>query len=166
MSLKEELQEKYKEAEDLYKKEGINISFSIVKKPDKIQEILNFDFSDIDTLSIKDMEKYIGALTQYNIFITRYVNVLTIFYIIAKEFYEKAVNKEAVTKEGKTIKERVVKAESENEEIQYLKSEMQRQEKRLAFHKNVPETIKEMIQSVKKVYDARRNEGQGERDHR
>lgn len=159
MSLKDQLQAKYQEAKHTHESEGFAVSFQNVKKPSKIEEILNFDFSDLDTLAIRDLEKFIGALSQYNVFYTRYVNIVTIYYIIAKEFYEKAVNQAAVGIDGKTVKERIVKAEKANEEIQYLKSEVQRQEHRLAFHKNVPETIKEMIQTCKKVYDARRNEG-------
>ena len=122
MSLKDELIAKYKEAEAIHKQEGHEVSFENVAKPSKIKEILEFDFSDLDTLSIRDIEKYIGALTQYNVFYTRYVNIITMYYIIAKEFYDKTVNQASIDIEGKTVKERIVKAEKENEEIQYLKS--------------------------------------------
>ncbi len=131
-----------------------------VQKPSIVEDVLAFDFSNIDTLSNNNLEKYMGALSQYYIYISKYINEITIAANSVQRRYDFTINQKilSVKKNGQTVKEKTMEAEGDPAIIE-LGAMLERFQARVAMYKNIPDSIELMIQSIKKVYDSRQKEG-------
>lgn len=152
----DQLEKRIEKLKELAETEKNEVLITKVKKPSLLEHVLSYDYSHVDTLNNIEIEQFLGTLSQYLIFLNKYINQLSIAYITASEAYESAVNQEALKfKDLKTVSERQTQAIKDNIEIQKMKEIVFTYESRLAIHKNSTDTIKELIQTLKKVYDAR-----------
>lgn len=135
-------------------------SLEKVVKPSIIEEVLGFDYSHIDSLSNPKMEQYLGALSQYYIYISKYINEITIAANTVQRRYDYALNQKilAVKKSGQTVKEKTMEAEGDGD-IHELSNMLEKFQARVAMYKNIPDSIEMMVQTIKKVYDSRMKEG-------
>ena len=141
---------------EIIDKEKKEVALEKIVKPSIIDTVLEFDYSRIDTLPLSVLEKYLGALSQYFIFINRYVNQLSIGANAARTRYEHHLNQKVleIKRTGITVKEKIMEAEGDQDIIE-LRNMVEKFEARVSVYKNIPDAIELMIQTVKKVYDAR-----------
>lgn len=157
---------KVKEAElatELLEEENTTI-LSKVKIPSKIEKILSFQFEELDTLPPPSMESYLGALSQYHIYITKYVNEMHSRVKIAKAIYNRKLNQAIIALDlstKTTIKEREMQAINSDTELVGLEDYVNTLEAKYSVYSGIPDTINNLIQTIKKVYDARIRERGG-----
>lgn len=156
MTYIEDLEKKIDRLKEIAEAEKNEVLIVKVKKPSRLEEFLSFDYSQVDTLQGHQLEQYLGGLSQYLIYLNKYINQLTIAYLTSKGFYESALSKESLKyKDLKTISDRQTQAIADNPELEKINEVVFTYESRLAIHKNSTDTIRELIQTLKKVYDAR-----------
>lgn len=136
-----------------------------VRRPDGAKEALEFQYENIDTLSTSTLEKYLGALSQYLIFVTKYVNILSAKKKVASSLYTRNLNKgffinSEELKNVKSITEKEMIVKHKDESLLELQEHIDKIDAKLALYSNIPDTISSLIQSIKKVYDARNKETQ------
>lgn len=157
MNYTEQLESDRKKIREALMAEEAIVPLKGIKMPGLIEEISSFDYSNLDTLSPAKLESYMGALSQYLIFLQKHVNQLKIGYDSATRTYQEAIQEESLKKDGKTMKEKEARA-SVMEEIRQAALEVQISKARLDKYEKVPDHFKELLQSIKKVYSARISE--------
>lgn len=135
-------------------------SLDKITKPSIVEDVLAFDFSHIDSLSNSDLEKYLGALSQYLIYINKYINEISIAAGAVQRRYDYVLNQKilAIKKGGQTVKEKTMEAESDPDVLE-LSRMLEKFQARVAMYKNIPDAIEILVQTIKKVYDSRHKEG-------
>lgn len=158
MSYIQDLEAAKDRARAVVAKEKSVLSMDKIEKPSQIEKLLAFDFSMMDTLTAKELEQFMGMLSQHLVYANKYVNQLSIIVSVIKKFYNNVIDIEALKEDGKTAKEREVKAKLRVTEIPLLEEELLKEETRLAVYSNTIEQMTQHLQTLKKVYDARLKE--------
>lgn len=132
----------------------------LVKRPDGAKEALEFQYEGLDTLSSKTLEKYLGALSQYLIFVTKYVNILSARKKIANSVFNRKLNAgyylhSQEIKNLKSITEKEIYVKQADPDLIELEDYLGNMDAKMAIYSNIPDTINGLIQSIKKIYDAR-----------
>ena len=131
---------------------------SKVRIPSMVEKVLSFQFENLDTLPITDLEKYLGTLSQYHIYINKYVNELYSKVKVSKSVYNRKLNQAVIAISASaraTIKEREMQAINNNPELVELEDYVNTLDAKHTVYSNIPDTIGNLIQTIKKVYDAR-----------
>lgn len=155
--IKEVMDAKLDALRKVLEKEKEIVSLDKVLKPSLVDEVLGYDFSFLDTLSEQKISSYLGALSQYLIFLNKHINQVTVAKICAEEQFKSLLNVTVLTIDSKkftTLEERKTEA-LKDEALIELKKYSDDYNARIAVHKNMPESINNLIQTIKKVYDAR-----------
>lgn len=152
-----DLEKQTDELREIVKEEKDKTSIDKITKPSIIEKVLSFDYSNLDSLDKSDLEKHMGALSQYLIFIHTYINQINIAKTCAQDEYKRALNLSILAVEKtkyKTITEKEMEAE-QDPEVKELKDHVRKLNARIAVHKNLPDSIEILIQTIKKAYDAK-----------
>ena len=137
-----------------------------IKLPTKAEDILAHQYEDLDSLSIQDLVLYLGVLSQYHAYITVYVNALNGRRKLAKSFLERKLNtsmfKYSAEMNGKpTLKEKESFAKQKDADLLELEEYVDTIDAKFSVYENVPDTISNLIQTLKKVYDAKKDNRAG-----
>ncbi len=157
MTAVEELNSKIDALRKVLEEEKKIVSLDKVLKPSIIDEVLGFDYSFLDTMNFRQLEKYLGAMSQYLIFINKHINQVTVAKICAEDEFKRHLNIAVLSinsKEFGTLEERKSEA-MKDENLLELKKHVDALNARIAVHKNIPESVSNLIQTIKKTYDAR-----------
>ncbi len=161
MSAIDTLTEKIDSLRKVLEEEKKVTSLDKVLKPSLVDEVLSFDYSYLDSLPLPRLINYMGALSQYLIYINKHINQLTVARDCAENEFKTALSINILyidKKQFATLEER--KAESQKDEVLIeLKKITERYDARVAENKNIPESINNLIQTLKKVYDSKVQEG-------
>ncbi len=153
----EELNSKLDILRKVLEEEKKVICLDKILKPSMAEDVLGFDFSLLDTLDLKTLERYLGVLSQHLIFLNKHINQVTVAKVCAEDEFKRYLNiaiLEIDNKKFSTVEER--KAEAlKNESLLELKKHADTLNSRIIANKNIPESIENLIQTIKKVYDAR-----------
>lgn len=160
MSYKEEVDIKINNLKKTLEEEQLASMLSLIKRPDGAKEALEFQYEELDSLSIKTLQKYLGALSQYLIYVTKYVNTLESKKKIASSFYNRKISEgyfkySDELKNIKSVSEKEIYIKHEDKELNELLDSIENLEAKLVLYSNIPDTINNLIQTLKKVYDAR-----------
>lgn len=142
-------------AREIVAKEKSVLSLDKIDRPSQIDRLLTFDFSNMDTLTAKELEQFIGMLSQHLVYANKYVNQLSIVVSVIKKFYNNVLDIEALKEDGKSVKEREIKARVRVADIPRIEEELLKEETRLAVYSNTIDQMTQHLQTLKKVYDAR-----------
>lgn len=140
---------------EIVAKEKSVLSLDKVDRPSRVEEVLKFDFSKIDTLTPRELEQFMGMLSQQLVYATKYVNQLRIGVTHTKKFFNNVLDIESLKEDGKTGREREVKAKIRVVELRDIEDKLLEEETRLAVYDNTIEQLTQHLQTLKKVYDAR-----------
>lgn len=157
MTAVEELNSRLEELRAVVEEEKRATSMDMVLKPSEVDNILKAGFEHLDTLNVSTLEKYLGTFSQHLIYINKYLNQLTVAKICAEEIFKKHLNVHVLsisTKEFGTLEERKSVA-MKNDDLIAIKRQVDTLNSRIAANKNIPESLENLIQTIKKVYDAR-----------
>ncbi len=154
------LNAKLKEVREEVSSEHRVISLDKVNKPSLVDEVMGFDYSLLDSLGENILKKYLGALSQHLVFLSRHINHLSAERDCAEEEFKKyqsiailSIDKNVY----KTLEER--KAESmKDQSLTELKNVLDSLNTKLTAHKNSPEVITNLIQTIKKALDSKTKE--------
>lgn len=155
------LEKKEAELRKILEKEKEILLLEKVRKPDLTEKVMSFQYDHIDALGKLDLEQFLGALSQYHIFMVKYINQLSIAVTLADGVYERLLSLEVFSLpeefKNKTLAEKVRKA-SQDTDLEEVEDKLKELQARLALYKNMPETIKNLTDNVKKVYDTKYKE--------
>lgn len=160
MSYLLEVKQKEEEVVATIEEEEIESYLSRVTKPSGAEDALKFQYQELDTLTIQRLEKYLGALSQYLVYITKYINNLSSRRKVANSVYNRklshAIFKYSVNAKSMTEKEMI--AQQNDPGLYELLDHIESLDAKLALYNNIPDTLENIIQTIKKVYDARTKE--------
>jgi hypothetical protein len=156
----EEVKQKEKELFSTIEEEQIKSLLKEVIRPDGAKEALGVQYEHLDSMNRQTLERYIGALSQYLIYLTKYINMLGAKKSVNQSVYNRKLsegffrNSEEL-KLIKTIAEKEIFVKRTDPGLLELQDKIELIEAKLALYKDMPETINNLIQTIKKVYDAR-----------
>ncbi len=133
---------------------------NLVKRPDGAKEALSFQYENLDTLTPEKLEKYMGALSQYLIWITKYLNTLKSKRHLANSYYNKKLSEgffkfSEDLKQIKSMTEKEMYVKHNDLELEDLFWHIEKTDAVLSQYADSPDTINNLIQSIKKTYDSR-----------
>ncbi len=150
MSLVDEFQKQETKLGSIIEREDARLK---IIRPTLVDEAISFDYSDLDTLPKETLEKYMGALSQYLIFLNRYVNILDVKHKLLKGLFDSYLDRKALEYEGKSDKERERKAKLANPEFGEAERIVFERQALLKLNERETDQIAELIKTIKKVYD-------------
>ncbi len=159
MGYLEDLERGKERIREIVVKEKSVLSLDKIDRPSRVEEVLKFDFSKIDTLTPRELEQFMGMLSQQLVYANKYINQLAISVSHTKKFFNNAIDIESLKEDGKTGREREVKAKIRVAELREIEDKLLAEETRLAVYDNTIEQLTQHLQTLKKVYDARIKEG-------
>ena len=154
---KHKLEENIDSLRTILEEEKKIVSLHKVAKPSLIEKVFEFDYSYLDTLTEQELQKYLGALSQYLIYINKHINQLNIAKGAAEDEYKRLLNMTVLSVDKKvfqTLEERKTEAQKD-ETVGELKQFVDKYSAQVAVYKNIPESINNLIQTIKKIYDAK-----------
>lgn len=133
---------------------------NLIKRPDGAREALAFQYENLDVLTPQTLEKYMGALSQYLIWITKYINELKSKRNKAESVYKKKLEEgffkySAELKQIKSMTEKEMIVKFHDQELVELQNHIDKMDASLTQYYNIPDTTNNLIQSIKKTYDSR-----------
>ncbi len=160
MSYLTEVENKEKEAMAFLEEEENNLFLNRIKKSDYVEKVLSFQYEELDTLTIQTLGNYLGALSQYAIFIQKHINNFEARRKIAKSTYSRKLNSAIFrySEKAKSMTEKEMVAQENDVELFDLLDYIEKLDAKLSLYNNIPDTIEGLIQTIKKVYDAKRTE--------
>lgn len=164
----EQLIEKEKKLEeDLNKEQQTNL-LVFIKKPDGVKNALEYQYDTIDVLSTKTLEQYLGALSQYLVYINKYINILVsqkktaVSFMSRKMSYAMYINGDSL-KSLKSISEKEGFVKQKDPELLEVEEYIDTLDAKIALYNNIPDSVSNLIQTIKKIYDNRMRETQFQR---
>ncbi len=157
--IKEVLERESALVAELDKEQEVSL-LKLVERPDGAKDALKFQYEGLDTLMPKTLEKYLGALSQYLIYVTKYVNILSAKKKVATSFYNRKMNEAFFIyadklKQIKSMSEKEMTVRQEDPNLVELQDHIDGLDAKLALYSGIPDTIEGLIQSIKKVYDSK-----------
>lgn len=128
-------------------------------RPDKnrLDELLRVKAEQLANLSDSMLSQYIYILSQYQVFLNVQYNSKKILALESKRIFEGALAKQVSKVEGKTVKERSYLVLENNIELQKLEKEMRILEADSNLFENIPSSVSELANALKKELSLRFN---------
>jgi hypothetical protein len=123
----------------------------------KLDEVLKLQSGNISTLNESRLTEYIYTLAQYSVFLNVQANTRKILFLESKRAYDAALNRAVSKVNGKTIKERASSVLESDEKLQQLEKDMRKKEADCILFENVPESVSEISNALKKELSFRFN---------
>ena len=160
MSYLDEVKEKEAKISLFLEQEETNLFLNLVKRSDFVKEVLAFQYEELDTLTLSRMEKFLGALNQYSIYVAKYINNFEARRKVAKAVYDRKLSIAIFkySEKAKSMTEKEMVAQENDKELFDILDHIQEIEAKLALYNNIPDKLESLIQTIKKVYDAKRTE--------
>lgn len=130
---------------------------NIKPSKDKLDEILRLPSDQISTIPDNKVTEYIYCLAQYQVFLHVQANSRKILFLESKRSFDAEVAREVSKIEGKTIKERASYAINNNQQLQALEKDMRIKEADYILFENIPESVSELANALKKELSIRFN---------
>jgi hypothetical protein len=160
MSFKSAIYEKMEvEIKEFEKEMGIDK----VVKPSEVQKYLGMSRAELNTMNNQELDGALLVLSQYYVFIASAVGRAESESNRLDIELEDELNKGASTQSKSTLKERKAIFLKTNPEIAQLSEESKISSEKYLRVRLIPDSIKEMIQSVKAIYRRRTGEKQVDR---
>lgn len=129
---------------------------SIKPSKDKLDEILHLQADQISTIQDSKLTEYIYALAQYQVFLHVQSNSRKILFLESKRTFDAEVSRQVVRNtQGKTVKERLALALENDPRLQELEKDMRIKEADQLLFDNVPESVSELSNALKKELSIR-----------
>lgn len=121
-----------------------------------VQSILNIDADSFSAMEIGELERAMGVLAQYNIYVRKQIGILNsdVEYLEDKMSYilNSYGNK---FKHLNSAQERQAAAFKESDEAQTIKLQLVEQKRKLAKIRDIPYGVDAYIKVIQKIYDKR-----------
>jgi len=124
---------------------------TIKPSKDKLVEALKLQAHQISSLPEEKIKEYLYIFAQYTVFLNVQANSRKILYLEAKRAFEMAISNKVTHVEGKTVKERLAKVLETDESIQKLEKDLRIKEADSTLFENIPESIIEISNALKKI---------------
>lgn len=159
----QEVLEKEKQLSIELEKEQESSFLKLVKRPDGAKEALEFQYEQLDSLNPKTLERYLGALSQYLIYVTKYVNILNskrklTYSTLSRKINEGLFLHSQELKALKSMTEKEIFVKQSDKDLAELEDYLDSMDAKLAVYSNIPDTIEGLINTIKKVYDSKKIE--------